>query len=44
MPPTRIQPRQPAAPPEARVLDGRAIKIACSNCSLRELCMPVGLA
>ncbi len=31
-----------AAQPEH--LDPAALKIACSNCNLRELCMPVGLA
>jgi len=25
-------------------VDGRAIKVACSNCNLRELCMPVALS
>jgi hypothetical protein len=32
----------PSAPP--RALDTHAIKVACSNCNLRELCMPVGLS
>ena len=27
-----------------RPLDAHAIKVACSNCNLRELCMPVGLS
>ncbi len=26
------------------VMDGRAIKVACSNCNMRELCMPIGLS
>lgn len=25
-------------------MDGKTIKVACSNCNLRELCMPVGLS
>lgn len=29
-----------ASPP----MDGKTIKVACSNCNLRELCMPVGLS
>ena len=28
----------------ARPIDAQAIKVACSNCNLRELCMPVGLS
>ncbi len=32
----------PSVPP--RALDTHAIKVACSNCNLRELCMPVGLS
>jgi CRP/FNR family transcriptional regulator len=32
----------PSAPP--RALDTHAINVACSNCNLRELCMPVGLS
>jgi CRP/FNR family transcriptional regulator, anaerobic regulatory protein len=28
----------------ARPVDAHAIKVACSNCNLRELCMPVGLS
>jgi CRP/FNR family transcriptional regulator, anaerobic regulatory protein len=28
----------------ARPVDTHAIKVACSNCNLRELCMPVGLS
>ncbi len=29
---------------DAPVLDAHPIKIACSNCNVRELCMPVGLS
>jgi len=29
---------------ESRTLDATTIKVACSNCNLRELCMPVGLS
>ncbi len=30
--------------PETPFVDEKAIKVACSNCNLRELCMPVGLS
>jgi CRP/FNR family transcriptional regulator len=30
--------------PEAPFVDEKTIKVACSNCNLRELCMPVGLS
>ena len=29
---------------EAPLFDGHSMKVACSNCNLRELCMPVGLS
>jgi CRP/FNR family transcriptional regulator, anaerobic regulatory protein len=30
--------------PSGEPLDAHSMKVACSNCNLRELCMPVGLA
>lgn len=30
--------------PDAPFVDEKTIKVACSNCNLRELCMPVGLS
>ena len=30
--------------PAAKVLDAAALKVACSNCNLRELCLPVGFS
>ena len=30
--------------PERRRMTPQTIKVACSNCNLRELCMPVGLS
>lgn len=30
--------------PEAPFVDEKTIRVACSNCNLRELCMPVGLS
>ncbi|QDL54820.1 fumarate/nitrate reduction transcriptional regulator Fnr [Rhodoferax aquaticus] len=32
------------AHPASSTLSGQAIKVACSNCNLRELCMPLGLS
>ena len=29
---------------EPPLFDGHSMKVACSNCNLRELCMPVGLS
>ncbi len=29
---------------DGRLVDAHTIKVACSNCNLRELCMPVGLS
>jgi CRP/FNR family transcriptional regulator len=34
----------PVAPQDAPKLSPAAIKVACSNCNLRELCMPIGLS
>ncbi|MDB5965630.1 MAG: transcriptional regulator, partial [Polaromonas sp.] len=42
IPPAR-QPKTPVLAHEPGVLDRHAIKVACSNCNLRELCMPLGL-
>ncbi len=33
-----------ATAPETPFIDEKTIKVACSNCNLRELCMPVGLS
>jgi CRP/FNR family transcriptional regulator, anaerobic regulatory protein len=30
-------------PGDSALFDGHSMKVACSNCNLRELCMPVGL-
>lgn len=32
------------SPEPAQRMDRESIKVACSNCSLRELCMPIGLS
>ncbi len=32
------------APNDSPLFDGHSMKVACSNCNLRELCMPVGLS
>lgn len=39
--PTRNVPLAPAS--AVKPIGSKAIKVACSNCSLRELCLPVGL-
>jgi CRP/FNR family transcriptional regulator len=31
-------------PNDSPLFDGHSMKVACSNCNLRELCMPVGLS
>ena len=31
-------------PGDSALFDGHSMKVACSNCNLRELCMPVGLS
>jgi CRP/FNR family transcriptional regulator, anaerobic regulatory protein len=31
-------------PGETPLFDGHSMKVACSNCNLRELCMPIGLS
>ena len=33
-----------SGPKLARVIDIHALKSACSNCSLREMCLPTGLS
>ena len=35
--------RQPIASPPPRRMNPQTIKVACSNCNLRELCMPMSL-
>lgn len=39
----RLTPTAPRASAQVIVLNPQAMKVACSNCNLRELCMPLGL-
>jgi CRP/FNR family transcriptional regulator len=43
IPMTSTAANDPSPPPPAR-LNTAGIKVACSSCSLRELCMPIGLS